>query len=68
MLDVSAIALGEEENQDRMATREAELVLNVLRRGNDEARAEFGPLLNTTRNNITEQDESYPQQPTPAEL
>ncbi|EDO65089.2 hypothetical protein GE21DRAFT_2990 [Neurospora crassa] len=36
-LDVSAIALGEEENQDRIATREAELALNVLR--NDEASA-----------------------------
>ncbi|EGO56819.1 hypothetical protein NEUTE1DRAFT_102082 [Neurospora tetrasperma FGSC 2508] len=40
----TAIALGEEENQDRMATREAELALNVLR--NDEASAVFGPLLN----------------------
>ncbi|KAK3490488.1 uncharacterized protein B0T23DRAFT_443464 [Neurospora hispaniola] len=66
--DVSAIALGEEENQDRMATREAELALNVLRRGNDEARAVFGPLLNATMNEFTEQDESYPQQPNPAEL
>nr|CAD11324.1 hypothetical protein [Neurospora crassa] len=43
-LDVSAIALGEEENQDRIATREAELALNVLR--NDEASAVSGPLLN----------------------
>ncbi|KAL0470454.1 hypothetical protein QR685DRAFT_571571 [Neurospora intermedia] len=38
-LDVSAIALGEEENQDRMATKEGG-------RAGLEPRAEFGPLLN----------------------
>ncbi|KAK3401534.1 hypothetical protein B0T20DRAFT_492252 [Sordaria brevicollis] len=65
-MDVSALAFGHEPDDERMATRETELALNVL--SDERKRAVFGPLLNATMNKLMASDPGFPKDANTTEL